>query len=358
MRIAWSSRRSSPTSRSGPTHALLEERPRSCEVAGLVEGRGVLELPRGRNPPMDRPARGGGGRLPRSARTRCSRRIHAGAPVAGRMSRSGEGLRPGRPRVGSWGPVRADVRGAAMPSAKWLRRHQNSQMAPAHPQGRLCLAGSLQPVEGGAEVVVLALESVEPLRGAFRRRCGSASSASARKCSAWRRRSSSASPRLLEPLGRELADRLEHPEALVACGARGSCRRATGARRGRRRRPPRPPRACSRRAKTASRANSRCSSSSSRSYDHSIVARSVCWRGSASRPPLSRSSRSDSRSRICAGESTLVRAAASSSASGRLSSARQSSATRRRRARRRARAQKSSTPSSARAAGPGTRPRR
>ena len=38
-------------------------------------------------------------------------------------------------------------------------------------------------------------------------------------------------------------------------------------------------------------AKSRCSSAASSSYDHSIVARSVCWRGSASRPPLSRSSR-------------------------------------------------------------------
>ena len=34
---------------------------------------------------------------------------------------------------------------------------------------------------------------------------------------------------------------------------------------------------------------------------HSIVARRVCWRGSASRPPLSRSSRCERRSRICAG---------------------------------------------------------
>ena len=42
-----------------------------------------------------------------------------------------------------------------------------------------------------------------------------------------------------------------------------------------------------------------------RSYDQSIVARSVCWRRSASRPPLSRSSRCESRSRICAGESAL-----------------------------------------------------
>ena len=65
--------------------------------------------------------------------------------------------------------------------------------------------------------------------------------------------------------------------------------------------------------KTASRAKRACSRSSSRSWLQAIVARSVCWRGSASRPPLSRSRRCDSRSRICAGDRTLVRAAASSS---------------------------------------------
>ena len=59
---------------------------------------------------------------------------------------------------------------------------------------------------------------------------------------------------------------------------------------------------------------------------HSIVARRVCWRASASRPPLSRSRRWPSRSRICAGVRTRVRAAASSSASGRSSRRRQSSA--------------------------------
>ena len=42
---------------------------------------------------------------------------------------------------------------------------------------------------------------------------------------------------------------------------------------------------------TDRRANSSRSARSSRSWRHSIVARSVCWRGSASRPPLSRSSR-------------------------------------------------------------------
>ncbi len=67
--------------------------------------------------------------------------------------------------------------------------------------------------------------------------------------------------------------------------------------------------------------------SSSRSYDHSIVARSVCWRGSASRPALSRSSLWASRSRSCSGVKTTVRAAASSSASGRLSRRAQSSMT-------------------------------
>ena len=110
------------------------------------------------------------------------------------------------------------------------------------------------------------------------------------------------------------------------CGAGGSSRRATGACRDRRPRRPRPPRACSRRGRRRGGRRGSALRASSRSWLHSIVARSVCWRGSASRPPLSRSSRCESRSRICAGESTLVRAAASSIASGRSSSRRQSSA--------------------------------
>ncbi len=129
-----------------------------------------------------------------------------------------------------------------------------------------------------------------------------------------------------EPLARVLADRLEHPEALAGVAERGSCRPATAACRGRRPRPARPSPACSRRGRRPARRTGAAPRGSSSSWLHSIVARSVCWRGSASRPPLSRSSRCDSRSRICAGESTLVRAAASSSASGRSSRRRQSSA--------------------------------
>ena len=67
--------------------------------------------------------------------------------------------------------------------------------------------------------------------------------------------------------------------------------------------------------------------SSSRSYDHAIVARSVECRSSASRVPLSASSRSPSRSRSASGASSFVRAAASSIASGSRSSRSQSSAT-------------------------------
>ena len=132
-------------------------------------------------------------------------------------------------------------------------------------------------------------------------------------------------------LGSELADRLEHPVAWAALarrgGGAGSCRAVTGACPGRRRTPPRQPRTYSRRRRRRAPGRALLSVSSSRSYDHSIVARSVCWRGSASRPALSRSSRWDRRSRSCSGEKTTVRAAASSSASGRLSSRAQSSAT-------------------------------
>ncbi len=111
------------------------------------------------------------------------------------------------------------------------------------------------------------------------------------------------------------------------CGGRGSSRRATGACRGRRRRPPRPTRACSRRRRRRAGRTAVALPATSRSCDHSIVARSVFCRSSASRPPLKRSSRSPSRSRICSGVSAFVRAAASSSASGMLSRRRQSSST-------------------------------
>ena len=79
--------------------------------------------------------------------------------------------------------------------------------------------------------------------------------------------------------------------------------------------------------KIASLANSSCSSGVSSSWDHAIVARSVFWRASASRPPSNRSSRCERRSRICRGESTFVRAAASSIASGRSSRRLQSAST-------------------------------
>ena len=62
-----------------------------------------------------------------------------------------------------------------------------------------------------------------------------------------------------------------------------------------------------------------------------MVARSVCWRGSASRSPLSRSRRCESRSSSCSAEKTAVRAAASSIASGSSSSRAQSSSHGRRR---------------------------
>ena len=104
---------------------------------------------------------------------------------------------------------------------------------------------------------------------------------------------------------RVLADRLEHPEALagvadqalvdqrlqhVEVGLGDLLGRLEGAAA----------------VKTARRAKRRCSSASSRSWLHAIVARSVCWRGSASRPPLSRSSRCDEPLEDLLGESTLV----------------------------------------------------
>ena len=101
--------------------------------------------------------------------------------------------------------------------------------------------------------------------------------------------------RLIETLGGELADRLQHPEALarvadqallderlerVEVGGRDLFRRLQRAAAGEDGEP---------------REEPLLALPSSRSCDHSIVARSVCCRASASRPPLSRSSRSASR---------------------------------------------------------------
>ena len=108
----------------------------------------------------------------------------------------------------------------------------------------------------------------------------------------------------------------------------GSCRGATGACPGPRRRPPRPPRASSHRRRCPGGRRGSVLRRGSRPCDHSIVARNVCWRGSGSRPPLSKSSRCAIRSMICSGVSTLVRAAANSTASGMSSRRRHSSADR------------------------------
>ena len=105
--------------------------------------------------------------------------------------------------------------------------------------------------------------------------------------------------RRCEPLGAVVADRAQHREPrhrppLTTAGS--SCRAGPGASPGRRRRPARRSRRSTRwRRPTAGRRGAAPSSSSS-SWLHSIVARSVCWRGSAPRPPWSRSSRSQTRS--------------------------------------------------------------
>ena len=193
-------------------------------------------------------------------------------------------------------------------------------------QQRLVLVQIACPLERCPQVVVLGFDASGVVAG------GDAGIGAARllgdveKVSGMPSLGLASRPALREALARVLADRLQHPEALVRVAERGSCRRATGACRCLRRRPPLRPRACSRRGTRRGARTGAAPRSSSRSWLHSIVARSVCWRGSASRPPLSRSSRCERRSRIWAGERTLVRAAASSSASGRSSRRRQSSA--------------------------------
>ena len=131
-------------------------------------------------------------------------------------------------------------------------------------------------------------------------------------------------PRPRELLEAELADRLEHPEARLSVGARPRRSRllsssdwslSTSALHA--------PSAASKvhpPSKTESARKSSRSPSSRRSYDHLTVARSVSWRGSASRPPLRRSSRRPSRSRSCAARARrrAPRRARSPTAGGRV----------------------------------------
>src|SRR5439155_21723813 len=81
-------------------------------------------------------------------------------------------------------------------------------------QGKLCLARRLEPVEGGAEVVVLAVEPVEELaavgrqvRLRFLRECQEVLRVTAPLLLGV--------ARLLEPLGGYTYDRLQHPEAVL-----------------------------------------------------------------------------------------------------------------------------------------------
>ena len=141
---------------------------------------------------------------------------------------------------------------------------------------------------------------------------------------AWRSRVPAAPASFLQLLACVLADRLEHPVALVGKRRRlfstSDCSVSRSASR-----PPVRPRVCSRRRRPRAR-ESRCSSSESRLIAPLDRRPQRLLPGIGSRPPRRRSSRSASRSRICLGESAFVRAAASSSASGRSSRRAQSSA--------------------------------
>ena len=131
---------------------------------------------------------------------------------------------------------------------------------------------------------------------------------------------SSASPTRVERLGRVLANRLEHGEAL-AVGAHEALvdERADRVERLRRTRS-RPRRACSRRRRRPAAGRAPARSSSSRSKLQPIVSRNARCRAGASREPEVSSSRGrSSRASIADGDSIFIRAAASSIASGRRS---------------------------------------
>ena len=300
--------------------ALLEERSSAVPVAGLrrdvAEGvdvrRRSASVPQlavdARAPPQPAPS-------PPSK----------SADHGGDRGEAAQCLRPGRGRSVAQGESRAEappaLRRRARAPARTTRGHRHPEGAAPRPQ-----SPRTGPARRGCcrAPPRSALIHAPGRRSVSRIRCGSASSASSRKCSAWRRRISSASPlassrssansRIVSYIQYRSSVRrtrlfsTRDPSVSRSASATRSAASSVA-----------PP------AKTARRANRRCSAGSSRSCDHSIVERSVRWRGSASRPPVNRSRRWERRSRICAGARTFARAAASSIASGISSRARQSS---------------------------------
>ena len=205
--------------------------------------------------------------------------------------------------------------------------HREVQLeSPDQLQAALDLARGERPGERGLDVAVLRLHELRPLHTArflgeirFLAEVDQMLEQAARTARPAR-------PRAAAPRRTRGSSRACRSAPRPSDGS-GSCPRATRARRGRRRKRPRRRRASSRRERPREPSSSRCSSGVSSSYDHSIVARSVRCRASASRPPLRRSRRPPSRSSSCSVVRTDVRAAASSIASGRSSRRAQSSST-------------------------------
>ena len=184
-----------------------------------------------------------------------------------------------------------------------------------------------QMVERGAEVRVLGGEPVEPLASVPCVQLRAGALAERHVPGGVTVPERARVRELVEPFDRELADRLEHPVAVVAAAQEalvdqrrdlveigaadllGGLQRAPAGEHG-------------------EAGEQRCSAGVSRSWLQAIVARKVRCRSGADRePPASRGSRCSSRSSSIGSDSAFTRAAASSIASGRQSRRRQISAT-------------------------------
>ena len=216
------------------------------------------------------------------------------------------------------------------PSARWLLMTQNRDSAPASCNSSWLSPEAAEPVEGGSQVVVLALEAVEPLRRGFRSSAGSArpprrvrGSAPRVGARALRPRPSRASrsaaySRIVSSIQKRSSVWRRRLLSTSDCSMSRSASATSSAASS-----VQPPREDGEAGEEALLLRRRAARSSTRS------SRAACAgaRAGLGRRRSGAAGAASSRSRICAEESAFTRAAASSSASGRSSRRRQISET-------------------------------
>ena len=261
-----------------------------CDDASPGSLRPVLVRPPGLRAIASPCPRGGAGEPRQPAPGRLPARSAERAPSARRRARARRARSPSRPghaarERGEPPGCRTRPRAEPRSSSRLLRtaRHPPVLERDDELEPELTLAGIDRPCECHAHVVALGDDDVVPLR-AWRLRV-EVRGASKRevvlgvlppnRCVLTR--PSPAAPRRARGSSRASSSAALAPR----CGEASSCPGATGSCPGLRRRRPLPPRTCIRRQRRRARERALCSAGSSRSYDHSIVARSVCWRGSA-----------------------------------------------------------------------------